>query len=343
MIDNKIIGDAHLHAPFTIGLMDPQKGYIHTFDDTTLNIVMTTLDTISDFTAYLGKKEQFLTGRRAVFAAGEEELLAIYLKNMNSAGEHDFVVEANIDAIAFPEGFWDAFAQNPQRLAQLDHNQISYAWDELISKFAFHAMTGTQYFTSGRPLREQEATFRILAREPRTRRRMLALSLKEVWEKSLHPGPACHVRVQAPLDSHGPHYVFLFLRRRDGLQDAEYRQMRQAVLLAYCKVAKLKFPGAKDIIGIATEGGMMPERSEDLIHIDTSRWNTDDLTEARQIQRQLGLLKNTRTQTSREYEYPVDRNGRPRTARLSRNSPCWCGSHKRFKRCHGKGLFPKSG
>ena len=58
--------------PFTIGQIDPAKGYVHVFDDTALDIVMSTLDTITDFTAYLTKKEQFLTGNRIVMAAGKE-------------------------------------------------------------------------------------------------------------------------------------------------------------------------------------------------------------------------------------------------------------------------------
>jgi hypothetical protein len=78
MLDNSLVGDAHQNAPFTIGQLDPAKGYVHVFDDATLGIVMSTLDTISDFTAYLTKKEEFLTGNKVVMAAGEEELLAIY-------------------------------------------------------------------------------------------------------------------------------------------------------------------------------------------------------------------------------------------------------------------------
>ena len=57
MISNSVVDDQHLSFfPFTIGNLDPQKGYVHVFDDTTLNIVMSTLDTITDFTAYLSKK-----------------------------------------------------------------------------------------------------------------------------------------------------------------------------------------------------------------------------------------------------------------------------------------------
>jgi|SRR5579884_398332 len=87
MLNNRLVGGAHANMPFTIGQIDSAKGYVHVFDDTTLDIVMSTLDTITDFAAYLSKKENFLTGEKIVMAPGEEELLAIYLQRMNSAGE----------------------------------------------------------------------------------------------------------------------------------------------------------------------------------------------------------------------------------------------------------------
>ena len=50
---------------------------------------MRQLDTISDFSAYLTKKEELLDGERFDSAAGEEELLAVYLAKTNRDGEHD--------------------------------------------------------------------------------------------------------------------------------------------------------------------------------------------------------------------------------------------------------------
>jgi hypothetical protein len=194
MLDSRLNGDMHFaHMPFTIGQIDIAKGYVHIFDDTTLDIVMTTLDTISDFTAYLTKKEKFLTGKITVHAAGEEELLSIYLRKLNASGEHDFVIDGDYDHVSIDEGLWDEFVRSPEREAQVASNRISYSWDALIEKFAFYAMTGTQYFTGGRPLREQEVMFRFLAREPRTRRRILATSLHEVLERSIH-APAWSAR-----------------------------------------------------------------------------------------------------------------------------------------------------
>ncbi len=93
IIDSSIVGDQHYnqeyaeYQPFTIGRIDKDKGYIHVFDDTTLDIIMQTLDTISDFTKYLEKKERLLASEGfKIIAGGEEELLAYYLTHLDLDG-----------------------------------------------------------------------------------------------------------------------------------------------------------------------------------------------------------------------------------------------------------------
>jgi hypothetical protein len=346
MLDTSVVGDGHLNTPFTIGQINPTKGYVHVFDDTTLSIVMSTLDTITDFTAYLTKKERLLTGNKVVWAAGEDELLGLYLRKLNRAGEHDFVFDEDYNFYIFEEGFWKAFANSPERHAQIESNRISYSWDKLIEKFAFNAMSGTQYFTTGHPLREQEVVFRFLAREPRTHRRALAISLHQVLERSLNSSGPLEVRVIPPISPGSPHYVFLFLKRKAGVTDKQYRNVRMNLLANYCRVTKLKFPQATNVVGIASEAGLPPQRSEDFIYMDASRWSAKDEAKAKEIQNKFGLLREVRPGAMRQHEYPVDHAGRPRRTRStspSRNSPCPCGSHKRFKNCHGKELFNKKG
>jgi hypothetical protein len=339
MLDSTIVGDVHFDLPFTIGRIDPEKGYVHVFDDTTLDIVMNTLDTISDFVAYLGKKEQFLTGERMVSAAGEEELLAVYFHKLNSEGEHDFVIEGDYDALSFTEGFWNDFKNSPERCAQIKEDQISYSWDALIEKFAFHAMTNTEYFASKRPLDEQEIMFRLMAREPRTRRRFLARSLHEVLKRSDRSKSPWDARIMAPSNPGDPYYIFLCVQRLTNMTDNEYRNLRMHLLSDYCQVLKLKWTNATKIVGIATESGWDEPRSEDLMYLDASVWNSEQETRAKEIQDRLGLLKETKLHMRREHEYPVDHRGRARSTTLSRNSSCRCGSGKRFKRCCGKELF----
>ncbi len=63
LIDNEIIGDGHesdVFIPFSIGKVDEQKGYVHVFNEITLDVVLQQLDTVTDLTDYLSKKEKFL-------------------------------------------------------------------------------------------------------------------------------------------------------------------------------------------------------------------------------------------------------------------------------------------
>lgn len=339
MLDNRLIGDAHLSRPYTVGRVDRDKGFVHVFDDTTLEIVMNQLDTISDFTHYLSKKERFLSSTQTVAAAGEEELLALYLHDLNREGEHDFAVKRTYDLLSIGEGFWEEFLKSPERVAQIKSNRVSYAWDKIIERFVLHAMTGTQYFTSGRPLQEQEKMFRFLARESRTRRRALAISLLEILERSIHSKSIWEARVVQSSGAGDPLYVFLALKRKPGVSDEEYRRVRAGLLSDYCHVAKHEHPTAIHIIGIATEDGNPQPRSEDLVYLDCSQWSEESERNALETQQRLGILKRVKSAASREYEYPVDHSGKRRKTMPSRNSPCPCGSGKRFKRCHGEGLF----
>lgn len=160
--------------PFTIGDLDPSQSFVHVLDDTTLDIVMRTLDTIADFTAYLQKKEKVFRSDKVILAAGEEELLAYYLTRMNPDGEHDFEFPSDLTNLLLAEGLWEAFQADPQRLAQIEANRISYSWDCLIEKFNRHALEGTQYHWGAIGVQGTERCVRLMARELRTRRRMLA-------------------------------------------------------------------------------------------------------------------------------------------------------------------------
>ena len=175
-----------------------------------------------------------------------------------------------------------------------------------------------------------------MAREPRTIRRILAVKIHEVLQRSLTSRSPCEARVMPPAWPGSPHYVFLVARPPAGLSAEEYREKRVQLLSDYCNVAKLRFPDATHIVGIATEDANAVGRSEDMVYIDASKWDADAFNSAREIQQRLGILKNVKTERETTHEYPVDHAGKPRPTTLSRNSKCRCGSGKRFKRCHGK-------
>ena len=216
MIVPGIVGPAHQMSikqggmPFAVGQVDPAKGPIHVLDDTTLDILLGTLDAITDFVRYLSKKEKFISsGQRVATAAGEEELLAYYLKDLNAEGEHDFLVPDDIDLLSIDEGFRDAFSKSEARRAQIAANSIGYSWDALIETFNIHILGGTQYRTNPFGVSGSERIMRFLAREPSTRRRMLAKAIVGLIGQT--PKNYSATRVIAPSKPGDPYYVFLLL------------------------------------------------------------------------------------------------------------------------------------
>ncbi len=324
MIVPAIVGDTHLGMPFTLGILDPGKGFVHVLDDTSLWTLLRNLDTVSDFVAYLSRKERFIQSGRLLSAAGEEDLLAHYLKTLGPDGMNDFVVPGGHDVMVFPEGLWHEFSERPERRAQLDADKISYAWDALIQKFNGNLLAGTLVGTTHPGFEHPERMLRFMARETRTRRRMLARSLIELLEKTPSDGTA--TRVIAPSHAGDPHYVFVLVPRRPGESDEAHRERRRKILEAYCLVTKVRFPDAQDIVGLATQSGIdKPGRSEDLLYFDARAWSPELEKEARGLH-ELGLLKRVRMTQAKESTFPHP----------AARQPCPCGSGRRYKNCHGR-------
>lgn len=340
MLDSRVMGEEeHLRTPFVIGRLRADRGYVHVFDDTSLDVVMGYLDTVSDFVAYLARKEKLLTGEVHVRAAGEEELLGEYVKRLNADGDHDFIIPEGTTHVLLAEGTWEKFLQSDERKAQARANEVSYSWDLLIEKFLHHMMAGTQYSSSSPKIREQEKSFRWLARENRTRRRMLARALLGLLRQT--PRNYRASRVLKPSRPGDPYFVFLLLPYYQALEEADYRAARSQLLKEYLMVAKLHYPDVQHIVGIATETlGRDDYRSEDCVYLDATEWNVDLERSARKSKADLGIFTNVRTFAGREQEYPVDKR-KTKRAVLSRNSPCPCGSRERYKNCCGKGMFSK--
>ncbi|MDQ3801277.1 MAG: SEC-C domain-containing protein [Acidobacteriota bacterium] len=353
MLWSELVGDDHIMnqehdcVPYAVGQVNPVKGYVHIFDDTTLDIVLDTLDTVSDFVDYLTKKEKFLTGKVRVHVAGEEELLAIYLRDLNEENEHDFIIgkEAKgVDHISIAEGFWEDFSRSEQRRLQIQANEISYAWDALIETFSKHIIGGTSYYSYPGGINNQEKILRLLARESRTVRRLLACGLLEFLDQTPR-GLKSTRMVQAPKKG-GAYYVFLALPP-SGWKDYEvYRKTRRELLEVHCRLVKLRFPEALDILGIATESGRGVYGSEDAAYLDARDWTEEQQKDTEQLQAdmiQAGLISKYVEHRGTEMEYPDAppitrdknikdyKNGKGRI----KNQSCPCGSGRKFKKCHG--------
>ena len=352
MIGNNTVTDplpslANGEMPFTIGQVDPAKGFIHIFDDTTLDVILQTLDTAPDFIAYLTKKEQFFTAGTFGGAAGEEELLAEYLKKLNPQGEHDFVFPLDATRIYLGEGSWKAFQSNPQRLTQIEANGISYGWDALIEQFNGHQLAGTAEYGSV-SLKEIEPAIRFMARENRTSRRCLSMAFYDIIKKTPADKRAVRVITSPFLDK--TYYVLMLFPWRDDLPYEQNRTVRQNQITHYCQVVKVKFPNAQHILGIATESGQGPNRSEDFVYLDAREWTEELQAEALELQKEFNILNNINFFPISVQEYPEVNSDERDTSRRSspsnrtphagrkvgRNQPCPCGSQIKYKFCCGK-------
>lgn len=97
-------------APFTIFHSDFKKGFVHVFDEITFDIILKTLDTITDFIDYLEKKEKFFADCEFLSYCGEEDLLARYLTNLDEKDKHCFISKLEIQPkyrIFIDEGLWE--------------------------------------------------------------------------------------------------------------------------------------------------------------------------------------------------------------------------------------------
>lgn len=309
VINNAVSGSDHLETPFTVGLVTPNQGYVHVLDELTLEVVLRELDTISDLVAYLEKKEALLTKPgRIVTATGEEQLVAMYLTHLNKSNEHDFVeIPDDIDSVFIDEGYWEDFIRNPQYNAKKDADRVSYAWDGLIEHFITYGRDDAGDEPSN-AARNVEPILRVLASEPRIRRRGLAEQLLEAMGKRVQPGQR-FARLGISNDFPDTAYLFLILPQPDFIKShEEYREGRRAILQAYCRVAKLRAPAARRIVGIATEPAGSEGASEDLVLLETdgANWTSEHEEDAKELQEIGSILVDgsTTCQETHVKEYP---------------------------------------
>jgi hypothetical protein len=296
MIDSSLKGFANHDKPFTIGDVDPSKTFIHVLDDDSLDTLMSTRNTISDFVDYLQKRELLIRNERKIVSPGEEELLAIFLTKMNEEQRHDFnfpntFIEKD-DSINLKKGIWDTFEKDARRIAQKEHDKVSYTWDKLIDQFCYHAMEGNQYFVTPGGIKDTERILSFMASEPRVIRRVLSQALVDMIETTHNDQRK--LRILDPLGRSGTHYVFLLfpIPMDKTITNDTYREVRREFLWACCLVAKLEYPHAEDIIGIATESGRNSKgHSEDALYFNARLWNPELKKEALELQNEYKILK----------------------------------------------------
>jgi len=298
-------------SPFHIGDIDSSRTFVHILDDVSLDIVLNTLDTVSDFVAYLTKKEEFFRSGCYISAASELELLAHYHNFFNDDGERDFLIPSNLSGqrseLILGEGYWKEFEQSPERKAKLEEDRISYQWDALIERVSYYSLREELYFTSHSTISEQEILLRFLASENRFHRRILAEILCDLVYSAPTDGTVT-VRYISPLFPLRVCYVFMVFPHADWMTYEEYRHERREALHLRFPIAKLRFPDVQHIVGVSTETTMLGKegRSEDVIHVDVTEWTSEDEMQAKKIDEELKLSQDLKIFSAHYEEYPSE-------------------------------------
>ncbi len=269
-----------------IASQDFGKGYVHVFEEGSLEILMRELDTITDFTAYLCAKETLLE-TTMVTVPGEENLLALYLR----AGRK---FEHTPDVMFIEGDLWEQFIQEDGYKAKRLADAASGFFDEIIERFCRDADAGT--LEPSATLDEAERVVRVMARENRFNRRILGRAFKKFYDKAARKEIEARM---APSPS-GIIYVFLALGR-----DVP-REMRTKELALRCFVARGLHPTSTEVIGLATERYEgEPGLSFDGCYVYLPTWTPEHQQRLEALQKDLGYFANARQVHSSEDEYPT--------------------------------------
>jgi hypothetical protein len=336
-IDPALKGDDHTDTgaggfkPFAIGDVQPDVGFIHVFNEPTLELLTHELDTVTDFTRYLTRRERIIRSGHLSPVAGEHDLLAQYLISAGPNEEHDFRRPGGgewqeSEKLEIPVGTYAALATEPGYKGRKETDKVSYEWDALIGLFTASILKGEAEGALGTEPAPSEAeqALRSMALEQRLRRRLLGGSVIEAKAKAEAAKADSFARNIAPGTNSADAtvgYVFLILAHHGeapGPAYIEYRKRRVFMLRAYCLNILEGNRGLKRAIGIGIDASPKVTGriggSEDFYALEVDAWTTELAEQAKELNRVLGLLKpeNLTHSTVSVDEFPhVGEGGRP--------------------------------
>ncbi len=332
LLNPAVDGDAQ---PFAVGQIDP-RGFVHVYDDVSLDIVLQELDTAPDFISYLEKKERLLLSRQLVGAIREPDLLALYLRNRATDAETGFGLSRSDVVLLESDGLWATLAAHPQYVARKQADSASYVCDQIIDAFGDDVLKGVLLGTNS--VYRVEEALRAVASLSRFDRRMLAQALVGLLQG---PNSGDLARRIARLEQR-PDTLWVIVANPLGSTDDEFERLRRARHLhQYCLAVAARYRERRQVVGIGTELGIGNRgRSFDLVMVRVDRWTAEIEREAEEAALETRAFRVDRLPERRGtvYEYPQIDVPAKLPMKVGRNEPCWCGSGLKYKKCHGKAV-----
>jgi hypothetical protein len=288
VINPSIVADAHWSSadtqvkPFEIGDIDPEGSFVHVLDEVALDIALSELDTVRDFTDYLLKRADFIRSGKLKKAHGEENLLAYYAIRINQDGDHDFVLEG-AEPIVIDRNQRGKLISNPQYIAKKQEDKVSYLWDMLIEVFTNHMLNGTSITLDDfeYDIKKNELGVRFMALESRFHRRALGQAVLGALEEGRRRDRFFCVVIATPESKNNETAFFIqtmkyldWMETKGGYE--HYRRKRAELAIVYAKGLLERYPHLKRVVGISREP---PDQgkgvSEDLIYAEQSDWSEE--------------------------------------------------------------------
>lgn len=268
------------------------KGFVHVLDEATIALLLSELDTITDFVEYLSARQALLmnTGLSGVLISSDEDLLAVYLTGTHSFGS---LLQGDYH-LRIIDGAWEGLSMDPRYLAKKNADEDSYVWDSLIG--LVHEDYANDNMESGGDLASVDSVTRVMARESRLQRRGIGKAFKDFMADET-------IASRYVMSDSGVTYVFLKQAH------SEPRERRVAELQARCFVARdtIDTMGRRGLVaGIATE---LPENgsgsSLDCLLLDVPDWTDTFRARAKWFREEAGFFKKPRTTHVHGDEFPI--------------------------------------
>jgi len=249
------------------------KGFVHVFDEKSVQIVLNELDTVKDFINYLQAKEEFIIARQYPFSYGEEDILAFYLSN-------NFSLPQGADFVIFHDDLYEGLSNDKEYQKIVAELKISYAWDNLIELLIDDFSKGELLNNISR--KDLELTIRQMAREDRNSRKILSEQFLDFI--GYKEPPKARARLIKSLNDSNVIYLFL-------LGDYNDREARVKELKIRSFIARGLYD-CNTIIGLATEKYDPKGYSIDFSYTYLPKFSEDFRIKAKEFSNELGYFKN---------------------------------------------------
>ena len=293
-INTGLTGEDGEDGYFSIGNFNKEKYFSHVFDEVSLGFAMDELDTICDFVNYLKDREEFLSnGNYAVWASGEETLLATYIlswrdnkRSFSPSGAFNIV-----DGVIVDPSMYMTLKNLPAYKAMRQDNSISYFWDGLIERLIkFGSPCAATPALKAQSKSRSEQALRLLAAESRFRRKILVGRINDLLASASND--PTHSRMNYLYSEEYPRLVYLFFAVLQGNASRDkYREFRVEVMNAHLMCAKLDHPNADTFIGIGLEhpNNNYKGNSEDILVHTCTQLSESEAERMKMLKRNLQL------------------------------------------------------